>query len=105
MSSGNPTDVALAAGAIRRDRTEPYADGAARATRPLATLGAARLAVGGGVWAAAQRGAARVDVGPALTLELPLAGRAARFALDYRARAAGDARPGSGVALTLGTAL
>lgn len=91
------------AGAIRRDRIEPYADGAARATRPLATLGPARLALGGGIWGAAQRDAQRLDVGPSATLEVPLAGQNFRLALDWRQRVAGDARPGSGLALTLGS--
>ena len=91
------------AGVIRRSRTEPYADGAARATHALVAVGPVRLAAGAGVWAAAQRGASRVDVGPALTLDLPLAHQPVRFALEYRARIAGNARPDSGVALTLGT--
>ena len=54
------------------------------------------LAVG-----AAQPGAARVDVGPRLTLRLPQVGEGSRIALDWRQRIAGDARPASGLALTL----
>ena len=91
------------AGVIHRTRAEPYADGAARAMHPLLALGDVRLSGGAGVWAAAQRGASRVDIGPALTLDLPVAKQALRFGLEYRARVAGDAQPGSGVALTLGT--
>jgi len=88
------------AGVIRRDRAEPYADGAARATR---RIGHTRFAIGGGMWGAAQRDAARLDIGPSATLALPVAGRDFRFALDWRQRVAGSARPGSGVALTLGS--
>ncbi|MES2441625.1 MAG: hypothetical protein V4574_02250 [Pseudomonadota bacterium] len=88
------------AGAIRRARVEPYADGAARATR---RIGHSRFALGVGVWGAAQRDAARFDMGPSATLALPLAGRDLRFAIDWRQRVAGAARPGSGVALTLGS--
>lgn len=88
------------AGVIRRDRAEPYADGAARATRRIGHTG---LAIGAGVWGAAQRDAARFDIGPSATLALPVAGRDFRFALDWRQRVAGSARPGSGVALTLGS--
>lgn len=91
------------AGVIHRTRTEPYADGAARATHPLTAFGQARLAAGAGVWAAAQRGASRVDIGLALALDLPTAHQPVRFALEYRTRVAGDARPDSGIALTLGT--
>jgi len=85
---------------IRRDRAEPYADGAARATR---RIGHGRFAIGAGIWGAAQRDAARLDIGPSATLALPVAGRDFRFALDWRQRVAGSARPGSGVALTLGS--
>lgn len=88
------------AGAIRRERVEPYADGAARATRPIPGT---RLALGVGAWGAAQRDAARVDVGPSATLAIPVGGQRIRVALDWRQRVAGDARPGSGLALTLGS--
>lgn len=88
------------AGAIRRDRIEPYADGAARATRRIPGT---RLSLGVGAWGAAQRDAARVDVGPSATLAVPVGGQQVRVALDWRQRVAGDARPGSGLALTLGS--
>jgi hypothetical protein len=91
------------AGAIRRNRTEPYADGAVRATHTLAEGGGVRLAFGGGAWGAAQRDAARLDLGPSATLALPLGQQNVRFALDWRQRVAGNARPGSGLALTLGS--
>jgi len=86
------------AGAIRRARTEPYADGAVRVTRAVI---AGRLALGGGAWGAVQRDAARLDLGPSATLALPFGN--ARLALDWRQRVVGDARPGSGLALTLGS--
>ncbi|MCW3835151.1 hypothetical protein ACFQ1E_01155 [Sphingomonas canadensis] len=89
------------AGVVLRDREEPYADGAARATRPVGALGGMRLAVGGGAWGAAQRGAGRLDLGPSATLAVPAAGGSLHIALDWRQRVAGDARPGSGLALTL----
>ena len=50
---------------------------------------------------AVQPGAARVDVGPRLTLRLPQVGEGGRIALDWRQRVAGDAHPESGLALTL----
>ncbi len=88
------------AGAIRRDRVEPYVDGAARVTR---RIGHGRFALGAGMWGAVQRDAARFDAGPSATLAVPIAGHDLRFALDLRQRVAGSARPGSGVALTLGS--
>ncbi|MET0310212.1 MAG: hypothetical protein ABW023_16020 [Sphingomonas sp.] len=90
------------AGAIRRSRIEPYADGAARATRVVAGSGRLRLALGVGIWGAAQRDARRLDLGPSATLGLPLGAQNIRLALDWRQRVAGDARPGSGPALTIG---
>lgn len=88
------------AGVIRRDRTEPYADGAARATRRIPGT---PVSLGAGAWGAAQRGAARLDIGPSATVAVPIAGQRVRLAVDWRQRVAGDARPGSGVALTLGS--
>jgi hypothetical protein len=88
------------AGAVKRDRVEPYADGAARATYPIRGT---RLSLGAGAWGGAQRGAQRLDVGPSATLSLPVGGQRVRVALDWRQRVAGDARPGSGLAVTLGS--
>ena len=90
------------AGAVKRTRVEPFADGAVRVTRDIATVGAARLALGAGAWGAAQRDAARMDIGPTAVTTVPIAGQPLRIALDWRERVAGDARPGSGPALTLG---
>jgi len=88
------------AGAVRRDRVEPYADGAARATHAIPGT---RFALGAGAWGAAQRDAQRLDVGPSATMTVPVGGQRVRVALDWRQRVAGDARPGSGLALTLGS--
>lgn len=86
------------AGAVLRRRAEPYADGAARGTRTVGSAGPVRLALGAGTWGAAQRDAQRLDIGPSATLAV----RNLRLALDWRQRVAGEARPGSGLALTLG---
>ena len=102
-----PADFTLEAygqaGAIRRARIEPYADGAARMTRIVAASGRVRLALGGGAWGAAQRDAQRLDLGPSATFALPIGGRSVRLALDWRQRVAGNVRPGSGGALTIGS--
>lgn len=108
----NPTPIAAGfrleayaqGGVILRDgKAEGFGDGAARLARPVATLGGATLDLGLGAWAAGQRGAARVDAGPTLGVALPVAGRSVRVSLDWRQRVAGDARPGSGVALSVGS--
>ena len=91
------------AGVIRRSRTEFYADGSARLTRPLATLGKARVDLGLGVWGGAQRGAARLDMGPTLGVRTPIGGKTVRLSFEWRQRVAGQARPASGPALSIGS--
>lgn len=102
-----PLDFELSAygqaGAVWRGRADPFADGAVQAVREVATVGSARLTVGAGLWGAAQREATRIDVGPSIQLTLPIEARAVKLSIDWRQRIAGDARPGSGPALTLGT--
>lgn len=90
------------AGAVWRGRIDPFADGALRVTREVAKAGKARLAVGGGAWGAAQRDAARIDVGPTAVATLSLGDQAVKLSVDWRERVAGDATPGSGPAVTLG---
>lgn len=77
-----------------------FVDGQARFDRHLAKLGGAELRVGAGAWVGAQRGTSRVDLGPSLRVDLPLAGINTRLSADYRIRVAGSAAPGNGVAIT-----
>lgn len=91
------------AGAIARDRIDGFADGAARLTTHLATIGATRIDIGAGAWGAVQRGAARVDIGPSIAVALPVRDPPLRLAIDWRQRIAGNARPGSGPALSIGS--
>lgn len=108
MAVGGVSDIALPAG-FRLDayaqagivgarRRDGFADGAIVADRSL-NGGALRL--GALASGAVQPGAARVDIGPRLTLGLPHVGHGARLTLDWRQRVAGGARPESGPALTL----
>ncbi|MHA4835267.1 hypothetical protein [Sphingopyxis sp. MSC1_008] len=110
MASGGVSDVALPAGfrldayaqtgVVGTRRRDGFADAAIVVDRRLGpeetSLRLGALAAG-----AVQPGAARVDVGPRLTLRLPDVGEGSRIALDWRQRVAGDARPASGLALTL----
>lgn len=91
------------AGVIRRTATEPYVDGALRVAHPVTEIGRVRVDFGAGLWGAAQRGAARLDLGPSLAVAIPIGARSVRFGLDWRQRVAGAARPGSGLAVTLGS--
>lgn len=85
-----------------RDR-QGYVDGALRMERGLwQAPGGTSLALGLGAWGAAQPGVSRLDVGPQAVLRLPAGGVGLRLSLDWRQRIAGDARPGSGPALSLG---
>ena len=80
---------------------EAFVDGAMGVDRPVAAQRGVELALGAMAAGAAQRGASRIDVGPRATLTLPHLGEGARVALDWRERVAGNARPGSGIAVTL----
>lgn len=90
------------AGAVKRQRLEPFADGAVRMARLVSELGRVQFDLGIGAWGGAQRDAARLDLGPSLGAVLPVGRRSIRVTLDWRQRVAGDARPGSGPALSAG---
>ncbi|WNO54279.1 hypothetical protein [Stakelama saccharophila] len=90
------------AGAVFRDRTDYYAAGAVRLSHPVAEIENRAVRVGIGSWISTQRGATRIDIGPTAIIRLPVEGAGVRLSLDWRQRMAGDARPGSGPALTLG---
>jgi hypothetical protein len=84
----------------------PFADGFAAITREVpktARLGdtALRVSLGLAAWGGAQRDAERLDMGPTLRLDTRIGEVPARLTVDWRARVAGDASPGSGVAATL----
>lgn len=80
-----------------------FADGQLRLTADAARFDLGTVRAGAGAWAGVQRGAARIDAGPTAQLDLSLGHVPARIAVDYRVRLAGDAQPGSGLAVTLST--
>ena len=85
-------------------RNETYFfDGSATVQRPIADFDGRRLSAGAGLWAGGQRDIHRLDAGPRVSLELPLGTSLTRIAVDARVRVAGNARPGSGAALTVST--
>lgn len=86
------------AGIVGTRSRDLFGDGAVRLSVPLG-----RIRLGAGAWSAAQPGLSRLDLGPQASLRLPLAGRNVAIAADWRFRVAGNARPGSGPALTVGT--
>jgi hypothetical protein len=90
-----------AAGIVGVNQRDGFAEASVRVTRPLAALDGISLSGGAGVWGAAQPGVSRLDAGP--TVEARWTNAAPRLSLDWRQRLAGEAAPGSGVALTLST--
>ncbi len=105
LPAGFRLDGYAQAGAIARDRLDAYADGAVQLVRAVAgSERGATLSLGLGAWGASQRGAARLDLGPTATMEAPIGdgGPRVRVALAWRERVMGQARPGSGPALSIG---
>lgn len=111
MVAGGVGDVALPArfrleaygqaGIVGARRRDGFADAAVVVDREVARTPGSSLHLGALAAGSVQPGAARVDVGPRVTLRLPEVGEGSRVALDWRQRVAGDAKPGSGLALTL----
>ncbi len=97
LGRGWRLDFYAQAGVVGTRSRDAFVDGSARIARALGPIEA-----GAAAWGAAQPGAARLDVGPHVTLPIRMHGTALRLSAEYRFRVAGDARPPSGPALTLG---
>lgn len=92
-------DAYAQAGVVGLKSRDAFFDGAVRMGIPLSE----DLSVGLGAWGAAQPGVSRLDIGPQASYRLPALGEKLRVSAEWRVRVAGDARPGSGPALTLST--
>lgn len=86
------------AGVVGFKRGDAFIDGKFSLSTPLAQ---SPLRVGAAVSGGAQPGASRLDIGPEVQFRLPLPHVGARIAVEWRERIAGQARPGSGLAITL----
>lgn len=86
------------AGIVGLRSRDAFVDGAAALSVPVGD----GVQAGIGVWGAAQPDASRLDVGPQLSVALPVSGANARLSGAWRVRLAGEAAPGSGPSLTLG---
>ncbi len=91
------------AGIVGARRRDLYAEATLAVERPIVQAGRSSLAIGGGSWASAQPGVARLDIGPQATLRVPAGDGSIRLAVGWRQRIAGNASPGSGPVVTLGT--
>jgi hypothetical protein len=78
-----------------------FFDAQARAMRQVANIGDTAIKAGAGAWAGGQEGLRRVDIGPAMAVEIPVDETRLDLRLDWRQRIAGNARPGNGLALTV----
>lgn len=79
----------------------PFIDGQVRAERSLGAIGPNELRAGLAAWGGAQKGANRIDFGPTATFDFRVGPGRGRLSADWRLRAAGNAAPRSGPAITL----
>lgn len=79
-----------------------FTDGQARVTGRARLSSDVSVGVGGGVWASAQPGARRVELGPLAEARWRTGAAGLRVAGEYRFRMTGSANPRSGPALTVG---
>lgn len=91
------------AGIVGARRRDLYGDAALVVSQPIALSERSMAAFGGGIWAGAQPGVARLDIGPEASIRLPADKGGMRLSVSWRQRVAGSAAPGSGPVLTLGT--
>ncbi|MGE5561998.1 MAG: hypothetical protein ACM3ZV_01670 [Bacillota bacterium] len=87
-------DSYLQGGVVGIRSRDRFIDGALTLTRPVYK----QFSAGFGVWGGAQPGVYRVDAGPRVSMKVR---KNLRVHFDWRQRLAGNARPGSGPAVTL----
>lgn len=95
-------DLYAQGGWIGGPAAQAFGDLQVHAEHPAGRAGLWQPRLGAGLWAAGQRGAERLDIGPVASVTGRVgAGPLLRLELDWRLRAAGNAAPGSGPALVL----
>jgi hypothetical protein len=87
-------DAYLQGGVVGFHSRDGFIDGGLTVSRPVYR----QFSAGLGVWGGAQPGIYRVDAGPRITMRVK---NNMKVHFDYRARLTGNARPGSGPAVTL----
>jgi hypothetical protein len=86
------------AGIVPDKNPNIFYDASMRLEHTLLRIPNAELHVGTGIWSGGQRGAARIDVGPSIGMNLS---KRIDISADWRFRVAGNARPGNGPAVTI----
>jgi len=90
------------AGYVGGDDATAFVDGQMRVDGKLAGAKNFELRAGAAAWGGAQKGSGRLDVGPTANVRVGFGeSGSARIGVDWRIRAAGDAAPSSGPALTI----
>jgi hypothetical protein len=87
-------DAYFEGGVVSVKQRDLFFDGGLTVTRPVR----GKFSAGFGIWGGAQPRLARLDVGPRLTVRVR---KNLKVHLDWRQKVVGNARPGSGPALTL----
>jgi hypothetical protein len=90
------------AGMVGLARPDAFIDGRLTVETVAGHQGSGEIAIGAGLCGGAQPGLARLDIGPQVTVRLPLGSRHVRLGLEWRQRIAGEARPASGPAISAG---
>lgn len=90
------------AGLVGIRARDGFADGSLRLERHIAAKDSLTVAIGGGAWGAVQPGVSRIDVGPSIAARFRIGKAGVRLAGEWRQRVVGEARPGSGPAITFG---
>lgn len=98
---GASAEAYAQAGYVGGQAHTAFVDGQVRVDRSVVRHDDFDLRAGGGAWGGAQRGSARLDVGPSASVTFAVGEARGRLAADYRFRVAGDAEPASGPAITL----
>jgi len=111
--AGGRSDVALPlkfrldgfgqAGVVSGKSGGVFVDAMLQARRRVGKIGLAGLSVGAGAWAGGQDKVLRVDIGPSIAAEVPIAGAPFRLEASWRLCVAGNAAPRNGPAITLST--
>jgi hypothetical protein len=89
------------AGIVGMKRRDGFVDAMVRLAQPVPLNETRKMTVGAAIWGGAQPGVSRIDIGPQIQLRGREKDLRYRLSVDWRERVAGDARPGSGVAITL----
>ncbi|HZC37788.1 MAG TPA: hypothetical protein VE221_03835 [Sphingomicrobium sp.] len=87
-------DAYLEGGVVGLRSRDGFIDGGLAFTRPVYK----RFSAGFGIWGGAQPGLSRLDAGPRISMQVR---HNVRVHFDWRQRLAGNAKPGSGPAVTL----